>query len=365
MTKMKVARLACVGNPLEIGEADVPAPGSTDVLVKVAACGLVPNFYNIVKGKTKHLMPELPAVLGLDVTGTIVAVGEHVIGLEVGQRVYVDPYFTCGTCEACRSGMTRLCACGTLRGYFSNTPLGQPLLKRYPIGGLAEYVVSPDTHIVKLPDSIDSLSAARFGYAGTSFAALRRGNLGPGKTLLINGITGTLGVAATVLALGMGATKILGVGRKQDVMDRVKELAPSRVETVSLDDCGDLRAWVVNQTAGKGVDVMYDCLGAGAESGATEQLLRAVKPGGKAVLVGGSVSGSVNQTYIETYNNVSVLGSMWFDRSDIDTMVEMIGSGAVSLSHIENKSFRLDDVNEAVEFVGKRPGGFINVVVTP
>ena len=110
---------------------------------------------------------------------------------------------------------------------------------------------------------------------------------------------------------------------------------------------------------------MYDCLGAGAESGATEQLLRAVKPGGKAVLVGGSVSGSVNQTYIETYNNVSVLGSMWFDRSDIDTMVEMIGSGAVSLSHIENKSFRLDDVNEAVEFVGKRPGGFINVVVTP
>ncbi|VFR24043.1 hypothetical protein ANDA3_1277 [plant metagenome] len=73
----------------------------------------------------------------------------------------------------------------------------------------------------------------------------------------------------------------------------------------------------------------------------------------------------MNQTYIETYNNVSVLGSMWFDRSDIDTMVEMIGSGAVSLSHIENKSFRLDDVNEAVEFVGKRPGGFINVVVTP
>lgn len=363
--KMKVARLACVVKPLEIGEADVPVCGPTDVLVKVAACGLVPNFYNIVSGKTKHLMPELPAVMGLDVTGTIAAVGEHVVGLQVGQRVYVDPYLTCGTCEACRSGATRLCAYGTLRGYFSNTPLGQPLLKRYPIGGLSEYVLSPDTHIVKLPDNIDLITAARFGYSGTSFGALRRGNMGPGKTLLINGITGTLGVAAAVFALGMGATKILGVGRKQEVMDRVKELAPSRVETMSLDDCDDLAAWVLDQTSGKGVDVMYDCLGAGAESSATEKLIRAVKPGGKAVLVGGSVSGSVTQTYIETYSNISVLGSMWFDSADIDTMVAMIGAGVVSLSHIENKIFRLDDVNEAVEFVGKRPGGFINVVVTP
>ena len=110
---------------------------------------------------------------------------------------------------------------------------------------------------------------------------------------------------------------------------------------------------------------MYDCLGAGAESVSTDQLVRAVKPGGHAVLVGGSVEGTITQSYIDTYSNVTVGGSMWFTPEDIDTMIAMIDTGVISRSHIENKVFSLEDVNEAVEFVGTRPGGFINVVVAP
>lgn len=365
MDDIRVATLVSLGEPLKIGVAEKPKPGPTDVLVKVAACGIVPNAANIVNGLTKHLLPDLPAVLGLDVTGTIEAVGEHVVGLEVGQRVYVDPHLTCGTCKSCRAGRIDLCWWGTLRGYFSNTPLGRPLLRRYPVGGLSEYVVSPDRNIAVLPDSIDLVAAARLGYMCTSFAGLRRARVAPGRTVLINGVTGTLGVAATVLALAMGATKILGIGRNRETLERVRQMDPRRVEVVSSEDVEDLAAWVRDRTNGLGADAMYDCLGAGASSASTSSLIGAVAAGGRAILVGGSVEGEITQSYVQAYGDVSVAGSMWFLPGDIDDLIAMIDSGVVDLSYLEHHEFILDQVNEAMAFVAARPGGFANTVVVP
>lgn len=364
MNKMKVARLMAQGQPLELGYAELPEPGSTDVLVKVEACGIVPNAYNLVMGRTHHSV-RIGGVFGLDVSGTIAAVGEHVLGLEVGQRVYVDPHLTCGTCVSCRRGRIDLCPAGTLRGYFSNTPYGKPLLERYPIGGMAEYVVSPDRNIAVLPDNIDFDLAARFGYLGTSYAALERAGLAPGQTVLINGVTGTLGVAAVSIALAMGATKILGLGRNPERLERVQAMAPGRVETLSS-ECGtDLVEWVQSRTGGVGVDALYDCQGVGADSGSTNALLRAVAPGGRAVLVGGSVVGDITRSYLESYADIAVRGSMWFTPAEIDRMIALIGSGVIDLSYLDTKGFELSDVNEALRFVGDRPGGFVNVVLHP
>ena len=67
--------------------------------------------------------------------------------------------------------------------------------------------------MVKLPDNVSFEAAARFGYFGTAYAALKKIGVGPGQTLLINGISGQLGLNAASLALAMGATKILGTGR--------------------------------------------------------------------------------------------------------------------------------------------------------
>ncbi|AKE01093.1 hypothetical protein XU06_29375 (plasmid) [Rhodococcus erythropolis] len=364
MTKMNVAQLIAPGEPLKIGVIDKPVAGPTDVLVKVEACGIVPNAYNLVTGKSQHILPELPAVFGLDAAGTIEAVGEAVIGLEPGQRVYVDPYLTCETCQQCRRGRRDLCIAGTLRGYFSNTDAGRPLLNHYKTGGLSEYVLSPHRNIVRLPESIDMLTAARFGYLGTSFGALRRGGFTSGKTLLINGVTGTLGVAAVAIALGLGATKILGLGRNRQLLEQVQTLAPKRVVTCSTEDGGDITSWVKEQSSG-GVDVMIDCLGFGADSKSTSSLIAAIKPGGRAILAAGGVDGQITQSYWEAYNDVSVGGSMWFSPEDIDRMVAMIDADVIDTSYLTHHSFALSEVNEALTFVGSRPGGFVNTVVIP
>ena len=90
MSQIKVARLVQVGKPLELGAIEKPTPGPRDVLVKVEACCLVPNSANMVTGKAGLPLPELPFIFGLDVAGTIEAVGEHVLNLKVGDRCYVD-----------------------------------------------------------------------------------------------------------------------------------------------------------------------------------------------------------------------------------------------------------------------------------
>lgn len=198
-SSMDVARLVTVGEPLEVGTAPKPAPGPHEVIVRVEACGLVPNTFNVVNGRTPFILPRLPAVFGLDAAGTIEALGERVLNLRVGQRVYVDPHLTCGTCEGCRR--EEGCELSCLRGCFAQTERAAQLLDQQAIGALAQYVPAAATAVVPLPESIDLPTAARFGYLGTSFAGLATAGLGPGRSLLVNGVTGTLGVAAVAIAL--------------------------------------------------------------------------------------------------------------------------------------------------------------------
>lgn len=232
---------------------------------------------------------------------------------------------------------------------------------------MSEYLLSPDANIVVLPDSIDLDTAARFGYIGTSFGALRKGGVGPASTVVINGATGTLGYAAVAIALGFGATKILGIGRNPDRLKQVASLgSDKRIVVASSEEEKDMAAWVKKNTNGLGPDVLIDCLGVGGDADTTMNLIRSVKRGGKAILVAGGAQGQVSQTYTEAMmHEVAIIGSTWFQTGEIDDMVTMIDAGIIDFSFLEHKSFSLDEANEAIKFVGDRPGGAVNVLVKP
>ena len=110
---MRAARMHAVGGPMSIDTIPVPKPGSTDVLVEVKACGMVPNLGNVLANWTKwfpHLpLPKLPAIFGLDPAGVVVEVGSQVVGVKPGERVYVNPLRSCGACQMCRSGERTRC----------------------------------------------------------------------------------------------------------------------------------------------------------------------------------------------------------------------------------------------------------------
>jgi alcohol dehydrogenase len=362
--EMRAARLHVPGEPMRIDRIPVPVPRPEDVLVRVRACGVIPNMNAIFSGALWNHLPKLPASVGLDAAGEVVAVGARVRGVALGQRVYVNPFLACGACHYCVAGRPMLCAEWALQGYFGYVPQSQLLLEQYPYGGFAEYLTAAPQRLVRLPDSVSFAQAARFGYLGTSFSGLRAGGVGAGSSLMINGITGTLGVGATLLALGMGATRIFGFGRNQAVLAKLRALAPGRIETLTLGEA-EIGAWVRGRTEGVGADVLLDCSGRAASAEHTLAAIGALANGGVAVNIGALSEKLALNPFQFMNRGTQFRGSNWFTTEEGRMMAEMAGAGVIDLSVWETRAFALEDVQAALDLVKTRPGGFTNIVVCP
>jgi alcohol dehydrogenase len=362
--EMRAARLHKPGEPLLVDRIAMPEPGPRDVLIAVKACGVIPNMNAIFSGTLWNRLPDLPASVGLDAAGVVVKTGSAVNGIAIGACVYVNPWLNCGTCAYCRAGTPLQCIAAAFQGYFGFTDQSAPLQRAYPYGGFAEYMPAAAERLVMLPDKVTFNQAARFGYLGTSFAALRRGGVGPGTWLAINGMTGTLGVGATLHALGMGATRILGIGRNRQVLAQLKALSPGRIDTLALGDTA-VTDWLLERTEHLGVDVLLDCSGRAASAGATAQALNALKRGGTAVNIGALTEILRIEPIAYMVKALTFRGSNWFTTAEAQLMAEMAGAGVLDLSVLETRAYPLEAVNEALAAVKTRPGGFVNIVVNP
>jgi threonine dehydrogenase-like Zn-dependent dehydrogenase len=365
-TRMKVARMHVVGGPLVLEEMDVPTPGHGDVLVRVRSCGIVPNLGNILANWTNWFpdlpLPPLPAIFGLDPAGEIAAIGPGVAEVALGERVYVNPMRTCGTCRHCTGGDPVSCPYYTFNGYFGFSDKSQHIFRSYPYAGLSEFMTAPAYALVKLPDSVNFDQAARFGYIGTAYSGLRKARVDATTTLLINGASGTLGLGAVISALAMNVRRILATGRDRRLLSLVKSIAPSQIETFSLQD-GSVTDWARGSTGGEGVDVAIDCLGPGAPYEPFLQALYALRRGGKIVDVG-AIAGDVpiNIHYMMD-RNMSFVGSLWFTTQEGRELAAYAATGALKLSVFEHQTFPLEAVNEAISGIGARNGGFSNYVI--
>jgi len=361
---MRTARLHEPGQPLQIDTVETPEPRPRDVLVRVKACGIIPNMNAIFSGKLWNHLPPLPASVGLDAAGVIVKVGSEVTEVAVDERVYVNPWLSCGMCPYCRAGEPLLCNAAAFQGYFGFFPHSMRRLADYPFGGFSEYITASPQRLVLLPRRVTFDQAARFGYLCTSFAALRLGGVGGGSWIAINGITGTLGAGATLLALGLGATRILGFGRNRDVLAQVKALAPDRIEVLALGDA-PITDWIRQHTDRLGVDVLIDCSGRAAAAADTAAALAALKPGAVAVNIGALTEPLSIQPIRFMTGRLQFRGSNWFTTGECQLMAEMAQVGVLDLSKLETRAYSLAGVNDALAEVQKRPGGLVNIVVNP
>lgn len=365
--QMRAARLHKVGGPFQIDTIDVPEVRPTDVLVEVKAAGVVPNLRNVVTHWPDWFpflpLPKLPAIYGLDSAGVVSQVGSQVrSGISVGDRVYVNPGLSCGTCTACRRGDQIHCSDYTFMGYFGFGPGAQHLYEDYPYGGFGQYVLAPVANLVKLPASVTFEQAARFGYLGTAYSALRKAQFSPGQTVLIDGATGTLGLGAVILSLAMGASKVFATGRNTTLLDKLCKLDAKRIVPIALGGRPTSDS-VMEATSGFGVDTLIETLGPNAPVETVVDSFNALKRGGKAV----NVSGVADKIPLDPFPLMclqkSLIGSNWFTPAEGEDMAAMAHAGTLDLGVFEHEVFRLDQVNEAITAVEQRTGGFTNVVI--
>lgn len=362
MSMMRAARLHEIGGSFAIDEVPVPTPGKHDVLVKVEACGLIPNLRNVVTHFPTWYpflpLPALPAIFGLDSAGTVAAVGEGVTAFKPGDRVYVNPGVGCGQCRHCRAGEPTRCDSYTFMGYFGFGPGSQQVFEKYPYAGYAEFMTAPANNLVRLPDNLTSAQAARLGYLGTAYSAIRKSGLRPGQTMLVLGATGTLGVGATLLALAFGAARVLVVARDRKALDRLVALDPKRVVPVVLGEGGI--ADQARRHLPEGVDAVLDTLGAKAPVELSVDAMQAVARGGRIVQIGGVAGPIPIDPHPFMCAQLQYIGSLWFTPTEGDEMVGMIESGLVDLGLLEPHLYPLEQLNEALAAVESQANGFTN-----
>lgn len=367
MEMMQAARLHEFGKPFRIDTIPQPSPRPTDVVVKVRACGVVPNLRNVIADYSKRhpsLPPRrLPAVYGLDAVGVISDVGSLVSSLWIGDPVYINPALSCGACDACRRDLPMNCPDFALHGYFGFGPGSQKLLDAYPYGGFSEYLTAPAANVVKLAPGFKDTEAVRFGYLGTAFSALRKADFSPGKTVLIDGVTGTLGMGAAILALAMGASRVFGTGRNREVLERIQALSPSRIQTIPIGQ-KPVHDVVLEATGGYGVDALISAVGPGSPAASFVDALHALRRGGTAVGCGALAEPIPLDPLLMMRRQLICRGSIWFTTAEAQEMAAMAASGVLDLSIFEHAIFPLERINEAVDAVEHRHGGLTNVVVT-
>lgn len=160
--------------PLTLTDLPVPTPGDQDVLIKVSVCGVCHTELDEIEGRTPP--PRLPVIPGHQVVGRVVAIGDKVTAVGIGERVGVAWIFSaCGSCKFCLPGNENLCADFIATGRDAN-------------GGYAEYMTVPGHYVYPIPAAFSDAEAAPLLCAGAiGYRSLRLTGLQDGMRL---GLTG-------------------------------------------------------------------------------------------------------------------------------------------------------------------------------
>jgi acryloyl-coenzyme A reductase len=244
-------------------------PRRDECVVRVDACGACWHDVLVRSGVRTH-GTEFPVILGHEVVGDIVAVGNEVTEFAVGDRVVtVQRERVCGACAECRSGRETRCA--------KQRFLGDLGLN----GGYAEFVAISEASLVRVPDTLDSIDVAIAAcVVGTQLNALRDiARLRIGETVLITGAGGGVGLHAVQLAAAMGA-RVIGLTSSAAKAPTVA--AAGAHETVVYERGADFTAQVLDVTEGRGCDVVLENVGSAIFASSQ----RCVAPHGRFVIVG-------------------------------------------------------------------------------
>lgn len=347
---MRAARAAVlheVGGAFSVEDVTLPAPGSGQVRVRMAATGICHSDLSLASGT---MAQELPVVLGHEGAGRVVEVGPEVAGVSVGDPVLLNWAPACRRCWYCERGEPYLCPEATRAWQRPYATLANGS-KVYPGLGTAAFGTETvvDAHAcVPLPRDIPLDQAALLGCAVLTGvgAVVNAAKVQPGESVLIIGLGG-VGLCAVQGARIAGAGQVIAV----DPSPQKAELASRLGATATLEPSDDLVNRVRGLTEGRGADHAIECVGR-AET--IRGAWSATRRGGRTTVVGmGARGDKLTFNALEIAYWGRTLAGCMFGSSDpavdLPVLIEHYRAGLLDLAALVTDRIGLDHIGQAFE----------------
>lgn len=287
---------------LEVDERPLPAVGPSDVLLEVSHCGVCgSDIHFVLEGWGRP-----GAVEGHEYSGTVVAVGEAVTAWSVGDQVVGGPSPRCGTCEYCLAGRPSLCS--------GRNSVG---IDAHPDGAFAEYVLSSERGILRVPDGVSLRHAALAEPLAVALHGLTRGGVTAGQRVLITG-GGPIGALSVAAAHARGVTDIVVSEPHPKRRALVEALGAVAVEPEAL-----VAPMSPNDIVDAPFDVVLECSGHPA---AMEAGLAQLRRAGTLVLVGAGIKRPRFDNNRILLNELTITGSFVYDADGFERALELLAT---------------------------------------
>lgn len=364
MRERALAAVALGGKRTDLREIELPDASPDAGLLRVEAVGVCGTDWSRYKADLRQ-----PEILGHHTVGRIAQVGEAAAerwGICEGERVVLEEYLPCGSCERCRGGEPRLCDqtdpwLGGLR--YGATPLTVPPSLW---GGFGQYqYLHPNAMLHRVPDHVPASEAALTLPLSNGFewVCLESGRTVVGSTVVIQG-PGQLGLACVLAAREAGAECVVVSGLSADAkrLELAKRLGADHVVNVEWDDLGER---VAEFTSGRMADLVID-----AASGGPSTVISAIETAKKrgTVLLGGFKGQPLPRFPSDALISkcLTVKGVRGHSYESVELALRTIASGRYPLSEMCTHRFGLNEVDEALKTMGgESDPGAVHVVVAP
>lgn len=334
MQKDMLAAYTVDNRQMELRRIPVPQPGPGELLIRIRHVGVCGSDLHafMAEGARYKALPQGGFILGHEGAGEVVALGEGVQGFAVGDKVALEPGSTCGKCEFCKRGLYNLCpdvqflsVCGQRDGV------------------LREYACHPADLCFKLPENMDTLQGALIEPVAVGMHAASLSGAGLGMDAVIFG-AGCIGLM-TLLAL-----KARGVGRIAvcDVADirlqKAKELGAALTINSAREDAVSA---ILDFTAGRGADVVFDASGNPAAIGLTQ---KAAKSASTIVLVG-NPSGAMPDSFDlqDFVNRELTLRGVFRYRNIYPTAIAAVAAGILPVQKVADRIYPFAQTQQAFD----------------
>jgi L-iditol 2-dehydrogenase len=346
---MRVARFY---EPGDVRLEDMPEPtaGAGEVKIRVKACSTCGTDVKIFNHGHQHIDP--PRVMGHEIAGEVVEVGDGVEGWAPGDRVQVIAAVPCGQCDECRRGRMTICPNQTSVGYHYE-------------GGFAEYLVVPKQVLAvdglnRIPEGVGFDEASVAEPLACVLNGQELAGVGAGDDVVVIG-SGPIGCLHVRLARARGAARVFLVDLNRSRLDLSAgvvepDAAICSAEVDAVDE-------VLKLTNGRGADVVIT---AAASGKAQEEALLMTARGGRISLFGGLPKDNPTITLdsnLVHYRELTLVGANGSSPAHNKQALELIASGSVPVADLITHRLPLEQVLDAFGIVAR--GEAIKVTVQP